>query len=206
MYFDTGEVDYDAITAHINSITNHEIDKSTIHTQVEPMVNALLSNFPILTSAEDFVWQPVLPGIGVGGSIDGYDETSGTITDYKTTGSLDTTRIPTKFPRAYYFQQMVYAWVLRKQGKPANKLQLVYITRSNTGRTSEKTGKPLKDYPSEVHYVTHIPTAEDFDFIESCIKLIAESVQFWNEHPEYHHLLAQDYRLKPKPAPILFKD
>ena len=69
---------------------------------------------------------------------------------------------------------------------------------------SEKTGKPLKDYPSEVSVVTEEVTQDNLDLIGSCLQLVAESVQTWHDKPELRHLLAQDLRLKPKPKPITF--
>ena len=120
----------------------------------------------------------------------------GTIYDYKTIGSLDTARIPTSFPRSYWFQQQLYAWIMRKLGYKVDYLTLVYITRSNTGRISEKTGKPLQDYPSECHLLTEPVTAESQAIIEGLVHLIAESVQLFQSNPEYRHLLMQDYRYK----------
>lgn len=208
MFFDTGTVDYPAIYNYINSIQDIEVDKQEITLQVEPMATALLSSFNPrqATHAELFIFHEVLPDIGVGGSIDLYDEKRHIIYDYKTMGSLDRARVPTSFPRSYWFQQMVYAWVLHQQGKPVDFLKLIYVSRNNTGRMSEKTGKPLKSYPSEVHMITEPVTQDNLDLIGSVIQLIAESVDTWNKHPELRHLLAQDLRLKERPKPRLFKD
>lgn len=208
MYFDTGHVDYPTIYQYVDSLTDPEIDKQEIRLQVEPMVTCLLSNFDPrqATNAEMFLFEEILPGIGVGGSVDLYDEKRQIIYDYKTTGSLDRARIPTSFPRSYWFQQMTYAYILRKQGYPVEFIKLIYVTRNNTGRISEKTGKPLKSYPSECHILTEPVTQENLDLIGSVIQLVAESVDAWNKHPELRHLLAQDLRLKQKPKPHLFKD
>ncbi|PNX47330.1 MAG: hypothetical protein BV457_05860, partial [Thermoplasmata archaeon M9B1D] len=111
---------------------------------------------------------------------------------------------PKNFPRAYWFQQLTYAWLLRKEGKKVDYIELVYITGNNTGRFNEK-GKALKDYPSEVHTISMQVTDEDLDNIESCLMLIAESIKIWNEQPELRYLLAQDRRLKLKEKPRLFK-
>ena len=101
---------------------------------------------------------------------------------------------------------MTYAWLYKQLGHQVNYIKLVYITRNETGRFSEKTGKPLQDYPSQVYTVQEPVTQANLDLIESCIKLIAESVQCWQQHPELRHILAQDYRLKELPKPKLFKD
>lgn len=212
MYTDDGAVDRKQIENYILSqATKEDVDTAVVREQYAPMIETLINDFvkdnkP--TSTEEFVWQEILPGIGVGGSIDALVERSGhtTIRDYKTMGSLQSNRMPTSFKRAYWFQLMTYAWVLQQQGKRVTQLELVYVTRNETGRTSEKTGKPLKDYPSTVGVVRHQITPEDFIIIESCIKVIAESVHLWNTQPELRHVLSQDYRNKGKPKPALFKD
>lgn len=202
MYIKEGAVLWDEIKNYIISIEDPEVDKNHILTQYEPMINCALSfvedNKPKLS--EIFVYQPILPGIGVGGSIDAVR--GDTIYDWKTTSAKTP---PTKFSRPYWFQLMIYAWLLNKQGKHIRFLKLVYITENEVNRISEKTGKPLKDYPSQWSTVVHEVTQEDLDLIESCINLVAESVQMFKAKPELRHIIAQDMRLKSKPAPITFK-
>lgn len=202
MFVTEGAVDYEAITDFVLSHTDPEIDKDHILSQIEPMIETALpyveSHMP--EEVEKFVFHEILPGIGAGGSIDALR--GDTIMDWKTTSAKTP---PNKFSRNYWFQQMTYAWVLKQKGIDINFLKLVYITQSETGRFSEKTGKPLKDYPSQVSVVTEEVTEEKLDLIESCLKIVAESVDVWNKQPELRHLLAQDSRLKPKPKPILFK-
>jgi hypothetical protein len=209
MYHDTGLVDYQAISDYVRAISNPEVEKSVINSQVNPMVSALQTDFLSKnkgTHSEWFVHTEVMPGIVAAGSIDLYDQKRATVYDYKTMGSLDSARVPTSFPRAYYFQQLCYSYILRKNGFPVEYCKLVYISRDNTGRVSEKTGKPLTDYPSTVNIVTHPVTQDDMDLIESCLKLVGESVLAFKSTPDIRHLLSQDYRLKCKPAPVLFKD
>ena len=208
MYFDTGTVDHVAILNYINSITDPEVDKSIISAQYPIMLETLLANFDPqqATYAEMFIDKDLLPNIYVGGSIDLFDKARGILYDYKTTGSLDSARIPTSFPRAYYFQQLTYAYLLKEKGFNVNYVKLLYITRANVNRISPKTGKPMKDYPSEFHIVTEEVTQEKLDFIESCLMLIAESVQAFKNNLELQHIIAQDYRLKLPTKPILFKD
>lgn len=202
MYVTTGDVNVDAINDYVESLTvNPEIDTYEIYYQYMPMFEAVLpfleTNMP--NEVEKFVFHEILPNIGVGGSIDALR--NNTIIDWKTTSSKTP---PTNFSRNYWFQQMTYAWVLKQQGVQIDYLKLVYITKSDTGRVSEKTGKPLKDYPSVCSVVTEEVTNEKLELIGSCLQLIAESVDTWNKHPELRHLLAQDMRLKPKPKPKLF--
>jgi hypothetical protein len=201
MFVTEGEVNWIALEEYISSIEDPEVDKDHIFSQFEPMIGAVLpfveNNMP--TEVEKFVFHELLPGIGAGGSIDALR--GDTIIDWKTTGAKTP---PTKFSRNYWFQQMTYAWVLKQQGIDIRYLKLVFVTQNDTGRVSEKTGKPLKDYPSQVSVVTEEVTEEGLDIIGSCLNLVAESVQTWHNNPELRHLLSQDMRLKPKPKPITF--
>lgn len=201
MFVREGDVDWDQLQKYINNITNPEVDTYHITNQYETMLSAVLpfveSHMP--NEVEKFIFHEILPGIGVGGSIDALR--GDTIMDWKTT-SLKTA--PTKFSRNYWFQQMTYAWVLKQQGIDIRFLKLVYITQGEVNRVSEKTGKPLKDYPSTCSVVVEEVTDEKLELIGSCLNLIAESVQMWNEKPELRHLLAQDMRLKAKPKAKLF--
>ena len=95
---------------------------------------------------------------------------------------------------------------MKQQGLDITTLKLLYVTRTIDGGYSDKTGRKLKDYPSTYGELVHQITDTDWSLIEGCIKLIAESVQAVKSNPELLYLLAQDYRLKPPPKPILFKD
>lgn len=214
MFVCTGDIDYDQIEEYIETL-GPEIDKDHIRAQYPQMLTAVIPFVQRHKPAETerFVFHELLPGIVAGGSIDaiqGRVVKSGdtitypddvTIMDWKTTSSKTA---PTRFSRNYWFQQMVYAWVLKQQGVNVRWIKLVYITQSDVGRISEKTGKPLKDYPSEVSVVTEEVTETNLELIGSCLQLIAESVQTWNNQPELRYLLAQDLRLKVS-KPVLFK-
>ena len=213
MHTELGCVSYKTVETYIDSLNPTAFDTELIRAQYPLMVDNLLpfmENNPT-AEAEKFIYHEILPGIGTGGSIDALCgdhvvSADGTITyigevtirDWKTSSALSP---PNKFSRNYWFQQMVYAWVLKQLGITVSKIQLVYITRSVTGRISEKTGKPLKDYPSQISAVTEEVTAESLALIGSCLQLIAESVQAWNTKPELHHLLSQDLRLKTHKIP-----
>lgn len=207
MYADNKDVDRNALSQYILSLAGKpDVDTEVIRDQYGPMIEALINQYlsrNIPTHTEEFIWHEILPGIGVGGSCDAYDETTGTIIDYKTTASKSA---PTSFYRAYWFQLMTYAWIYKQMGRPVNKLRLVYVSRNETGRISEKTGKPMKDYPSQVWTLEHVITDQDMDIINGCINTIANSVKLWYENPELRFALAQDWRLYEKPKPKLFKD
>jgi hypothetical protein len=193
-----------------------DIDTVYICEQYPVMVDTLINSYLqyyLPQKTELFLWHEVLPGIGVGGSIDSiyYPATNyrsvgnnpGIIVDYKTTSALNP---PDKFSRPYYFQQLLYAYLCKKNGITVDRLRLVFITTNQVNRTSETTGKPLKDYPSTVSTVDHLITSDDWNFIESVADLICHSVDLWNKHPELRWALAQDYRLKSmfKAPPKLF--
>lgn len=203
MFVTEGNVDWEALQLYIDSIDHPEVDNDYITSQYESMIAAALpyveANMPDFV--EEFVFHEILPGIGAGGSIDARYVAKKRLKDWKTTSAKSP---PTKFSRAYWFQQMVYAWVLKQKGIDIDYIDLVYITTSETGRVSEKTGKPLKDYPSTCTVVTEEVTQESLDLIGSCLGIIAESVDTWNKSPELRHLLAQDSRCKVKPKPITF--
>jgi hypothetical protein len=234
-YVTDGDVDWDALFSYINSIEDPEVDIQHILDHHEVMINTALpfveENMP--TEVEKFIFHEILPGIGAGGSLDaltGYAEycvedvrvtrevyelakdqnkpvevkypQGATIMDWKTTSAKTP---PKKFSRAYWFQQMLYAWVLKQQGITVNYVKLVFISKSEMNRVSEKTGKRLQDYPSVCTVLTEEVTDANLELIGSCLSLIAESVHVWNTQPEMHHLLSQDQRLKAKPKPITFK-
>lgn len=209
MYFNTKSVDKAALLTYIDSITNPDVDKPVIREQMKPMIETLINSFlstHLGTHAEMFVKAQVKPGVWAAGSVDMFDANRGIVYDFKTMGSLDSARVPTSFPRAYYFQQLTYAHILRRMGYTVNYCKLVYITRANVGRVSDKTGKPLKDYPSECHIITHEVTDQDMELIEGLLNVVADSVRLWHSNPEYRHILAQDSRLYIPPKPKLFKD
>jgi hypothetical protein len=203
MFVTEGKVDWDVLQSHIDSIDHPEVDNDYITNQYEMMIEAVLpyvqANMP--DHVEEFIFHEILPGIGAGGSIDARYVHKKRLKDWKTTSAKTA---PTRFSRSYWFQQMTYAWVLKQQGIDIDYIDLVFITTNETGRVSEKTGKPLKDYPSIVSVVTEQVTQESLDLIGSCLRIIAESVDTWNKHPELRHLLAQDSRCKVKPKPITF--
>lgn len=201
-FIDGNYMGMDTVNKYVNGIENEGIDKKEILEQVKPMSEALINQYLRYnkpTHSEEFIYREILPGIIVGGSCDAYNEAYARVEDFKTTSQ----HIPKKFSKAYYMQLMTYAWIYREMGRPVESLRLIFVNRNITGRISEKTGRPLKDYPSTVHTTDHLITEEDFQIIENSIKLIADSVKMWKDRPELRYLLAQDYRLvEPRKATI----
>ena len=201
MYAREGVVHHDQIGKYIDGLPN-DYDKVFIRNQYVGMVDVLINQYlnkNLPQEAEMFISHEIMPGIYAAGTVDAM--TSDTIVDYKTT-SANTP--PNKISRTYWFQQLTYAYIARKNGLPINRVRLVYVTTNDMNRYSEKTGKKLKDYPSVLSVINHEVTQQDMDIIENTLKLIGESVVCWNEHPELRHILGQDMRLKPKEKPRLF--
>lgn len=202
MYAKEGVVHYDQIENYISNLKG-EYDTVFIRAQYRGMVDVLLSSYlskNMPQESEQFICTEILPGIYAAGTIDSL--TGDAIVDYKTTSSNSP---PSKISRPYWFQQLTYAYIARKNGYKINRVRLVYVTTNDMNRVSEKTGKRLKDYPSVVSVINYEITDLDMEIIENTLKLIAESVGLWNSNPELRHILAQDLRLKPEPKPKIFK-
>ena len=194
-YANGEEIDVDYVTAHIDSLEDlDDVDITEIHknwrAMVEAGVNGFVATHP-MEKAEDFIYKETLPGIYPSGSFDYYEQ--GTVSDFKTYGGLSA---PTTISFAYRVQLLTYAWLLQQNGVPVDRIRVVFITRNQVNRVSEKTGKPLKDYPSTCTTITECITQDDMEYIEGIINLVGESVIEWRNNPSVRHLLAQDYRLK----------
>ena len=180
---------------------NEEVDGDIIRVQYKIMAQNVVNEYLVdnkPTQVEPFVAEEILPGIFAGGSIDAI--AGDVICDYKTT-SL--TKLPDTIKFDYRLQLLTYAWIMRKKGVTINRIRLIYVNRDKPGAISEKTGKQLKSYPSEVKVITESITDQDFHYIEGIIMMIAHSVQRWNKTPEDRYLLAQDWRLKSgQPAQV----
>lgn len=102
---------------------------------------------------------------------------------------------------------MTYKEKLLLEYPVVDRIEIKWITHNHVNRISEKTGKPMKDYPTQVVSVIQAITEEDYAFIESILKLVAESVKYVKENPKTAYIVFKDYRLKevePK-THILFK-
>lgn len=209
MYVDSKAVDHQAIQAFVSSIKDPEVDKNFILGQYPVMAEVLINDYLadyIPSHTELFLHNEVLPsGIHIGGSLDSlYQAPNGNlyIVDYKTTSAKSP---PTRMSRSYYFQQLAYAWMARKLGHNVSHIRLVFVTTNDVNRISEKTGKPMKDYPSTANVLDYEITDTDMEIIDNTIKLVAHSVKIWKEQPDLRYLLAQDFRLY-KPPRKLFKN
>lgn len=154
------------------------------------------------SNAEDLIKAEVQPGYYISGSCDAYDAPTATLKDYKTTS---VTNPKDTIPYAYKLQLLSYAYIYRALGYTVDRLQIVWITQPQLNRVSEKTGKPLKDYPCQVVTANHMITEEDWQYIESILALVAETVATSKQHPDLAHIIWKDYRLKQKPKNLFIR-
>lgn len=187
-------VETSEIEAFISEITDTEIDVDYIRAQWKPMGQALidyLTNAGLPQRSEELISHEIMPGYWVAGSADALQ--GDCLVDFKTTSKLTA---PTDIPIYYLYQLLTYAYIYNKMGVPVNRIRIVWVTNNIVGRISDKTGKPMKDYPATVSTSTQTITNEDMDFIESILKLTAEKVAYYKANPETAYLLFNDYRLK----------
>ena len=208
-----------------NSALNPDFNVEAILSEWRPMGQALIDHIikeGLPSEVEPLVKAEIQPGYWAAGSIDAIkgvtflkgdtqismDEYltlrqedpslvtckgSGTIVDYKTTS----TKTPKDYiPMAYKYQLLTYAWICKQNGIPIDRIQITWITRHDVNRISEKTGKPIKSYPATVTTVPEQITDSDFDFIESILSMIVDTVKAGKDYPELLHVLFKDPRLK----------
>lgn len=169
-------------------------DRSEILSLWRDMSNTLIQGCihgqrpPIAT--ELFMFHKLLPGIYVAGTTDAITDLgngSVSIRDYKTASTK-----PSGIPYNYRLQAHIYAFLATKAGYTVSQIELQYVTR------------PTKTLPCRHFEFIEPFTPDDLQKVEGQLKLIAHSVQTWQQQPELRYLLAQDYRLRLPDKPILF--
>ena len=178
-----------------------DIDKEMI-LELYPNMSELLINESITDqrfhSTEQFNFHQLLPSIYLGGTYDRltYDtfstnpkECTYVLGDYKTASTK-----PAGISSKYRMQLLTYAWLLKQKGLNVTFMELHFVVR------------PTKTLPPRYFHFKEPVTNDQLVFIEDQLKLISESVDLWNKHPELRWALAQDYRLKSmfKAPPKLF--
>lgn len=186
------EADIDA-WLRTNSVST-EVDANHILDQWRIMGQTLIDHLRqtgIPQQAEPLVKAEVKPGYWASGSIDAIR--NGQVIDYKTTSD----KTPKSYiPMNYKYQLLTYAWICHKNNILIDRISIIWVTQSELNRISEKTGKPLKDYPSQAVTVTEVVTQADLDFIEGILSMIADTVQASTDYPHLRHVLWKDPRLK----------
>lgn len=194
------DVDEDAINAYIKAHENTDTyDQETATQHWYEMASVLINGYVTsemhnYISIEEQFCRKVGDGIYAAGTADviqGIKEDC-TLTDYKTYNSKTK---PKTIPANYKYQLMTYVWILKQAGYNVTRIRLVYVNRRIDGGVSEKTGKPLKSYPSEVTVLTEVITEEDLSFIESMLNLCKDTLNASEKHPELRHVIWHDPRL-----------
>lgn len=125
-----------------------------------------------------------------------YDARQGsTLIDYKTTSVKNP---QAKIPQHYRLQMLLYAYMLKQQGRTISNLRLVWITQQDINRISEKTGKPMKDYPSQFIVINERVTDEDLIEIEEFLQSMKNTLYLLNENKALVHAFGNHFELKQK--------
>lgn len=197
------DIDKDAIFEYVESNTEKlEEDQycaTTVMDNFETMASVLINEY-VLPNMDNYLevesvhMAPLGEGIYVSGKLDVLEGTKEDccVVDYKTYSSKTK---PKAIPLAYKYQLLVYAWLLKQNGYNPSRIKLVYVNRPVDGGVSEKTGKPLKSYPSEVTVLVECITDEDIAFIESMLFLCRDSLLAGENHPDLLHVIWNDPRL-----------
>lgn len=170
-----------------NFLGNPEVDMHYAENTWIPTAISLSKYFNIVglpEYSEVKITTPYRDGIYLSGTIDAIDDK--TIIDYKTVLNIkDYNNIPLKYKE----QMMIYAYMAKQVGMEIDRIKLIYVTHDRCNRISEKTGKPLKDYPSELHQIVHTITDEDIADIKWKLDLVTDSLLLAEQSPRYTELL-----------------
>lgn len=181
--------------AFVSKIKHPEIDVQHILEQYRPMGNSLIAYLKSRPSSglvsEKMVATEIIPGYYLAGSC---DLVSGrNLYDFKTTSALSA---PASVTYGYRLQLLAYSYAFIHSGIPIDTASIIWITTNQTGRYG-KNGKPLADYPATCTLSSVINIDEQaLLFIESILRLVAETVQFVTEFPDKAYIAFRDYRLK----------
>lgn len=186
----------------LQSYKHVSIDIQHILNQYRPMGNALLDYIRKLPKhatlvSEQMVAAEIIPGFYVAGSCDLRQGSN--LYDFKTTSALSA---PSSISYGYRLQLLAYAYAFIKSGTPIHTASIIWITTNQVNRISPDTGKPMKDYPATCSVSKSISIDEpSLEFIESILKLVAETVQFVLANPDKAYITFRDYRLKLSEIP-----
>lgn len=193
------EVNKKAIKLYIDSFEANDVyNPDTVRQHYIMMAETLVNDYvlknPMLEVETQHITE-LVDGYYAGGTVDRLEGSKEDcmVVDYKTYSS------PTKpkvIPNYYKYQLLVYAYILSFLGYNVTRIRLVYVSRYIDGGISEKTGKPLKSYPTEITVLTENITNEDLAFIESLLELCVDSLKAAEKYPELTHVIFHDQRLK----------
>ena len=184
--------DEEELEPFLETITDFSIDKNIIRTTyynlAYTLINAYITDHPAPINTERFIHYEIIPGISVGGTYDflrtnQYGQLM--VGDWKTSASK-----PSSLTKKYQWQLLIYCYILRKTGLDIDGYEVNFVV------------KPTKTLPARAVQFAYVLQSGDMDFIESLLKLVAESMLAFKEHPTLQYLLAQDYRLHQGPLKL----
>ena len=166
------------------------------HNMAEPLIKEYVLPYNII-AVENFIKYEILPNIFIAGTYDAITSTVPNDDLYNPKGLLtlrdykSASKKPSSFSYAYKLQAYTYAYILRQQGIKISKVELCYTIR------------PTKAKPSDYRVLRfEAPFDEQaYDFIEGILKLIADSIQCFQDYEDLRYLLSCDYRLKKGDIP-----
>lgn len=173
-----------------------EIDKNFILEQFPPMMETMLkylTEYGIPDESEVTLSLDLGDDIVLRGTYDAKQGT--TLIDYKTTSVKNP---QSKIPDYYHLQMLLYAYLLKQNGKTVSNLRLVWITQQEVNRISEKTGKLMKDYPSQFVVVNEKVTDEDLVEIEEFLQSMKNTLVLLNANKALAQAFGKHFELKQK--------
>lgn len=207
MYIKNRRIDYESLRSIIDiaeqpANPEERFDKEYLKTQIEPMANTVIrymTDYNIPNKSEVSLKTLIAPDIYVAGTYDALDQNDGNniLIDFKTTSQKSEIK---KISEAYRLQLLTYAYILSKNDVHIDVGRIVYISRNEIGRISEKTGKPMKDYPSEYTVIDMPIENKDIAEIEKYLHLIADTIDLYRNNPQLAYILFCDPELKEDPT------
>lgn len=189
-YIKTRQVVNSDITDYL--ATKEDIDKELILKSYKDMGNKLFDYIDNLNisnlncESEKSLVYKLTDNVALTGTCDLIIGT--TLIDFKTTSQLS---VKTSMPESYKTQLYSYLYLLEQNNYRIDSAKLVYITIPQVGRVSEKTLKPLKDYPANVYELPLEFNNDDYQETIKTINLIAESVEYIELHPDSKRFITQ---------------
>lgn len=173
----------ETINGELDQIDNPDVDIQAVKDAYPDLAMELVNNYVSdnkPSQVELQLVQPVKDDIYLGGSCDAYDEASATVVDYKTTARKPSETIPF----GYKIQALAYAWMLKQQGKPVDRIRIVWAVR------------PTKTIGVRIIPVTQMITPDDWKLIEDTLTMIADTITTAKKQPELIPLLFKSMSLK----------
>ena len=200
-------VDDDTIVKYISELPvkldqpdpTQNLDPSKVfssYSEMLPLIIEYVEEHPP-QATEGYLWKQMTPRVVLAGSFDARRKNpmSGKqiVIDYKSTADK---LPPKKIEWKHKLQAWCYAYLLKQDGIDVDAIEIVYITRYHPGVVSAKTGKTGRNYQPTITSLQVSFDQNNYDFIESIIKLAAETLEYFVANPDTAYLLFKDYRLK----------